>query len=175
MTPIGRLLALLVLGTLCVTGTAADGKRKGNVDPRGRPDERLMNQTKRYFIWHDAEGWHLRSASKLGTDFDGSIRVVGGTVVKFRPAGAEQRTQNPDRWALNRKRQKVTFAIHTVKSFDGIDFTVDGEATSLQFDLRIDGEELPKRIYIGRDRLNPDAAAFSLPADPDKAFAGSEG
>lgn len=154
---------------------AADDKKTAPLDPRGRPDEKLIDQPQRYYVWHDAEGWHLRSAAKGMTKFEGSIKVVGGTFRKLRPAGLESKGNYADRWALDDKRQEIRFLIHTSTSFDGFDFDLAGDAASLEFDLSMGGTKRPRRIFVGREAAHPPEAAFSLPADPDKAFAAAPG
>jgi len=163
MRPKPALLAALFV----LTSIAADKP----LDPRGRPDEKLIDQPQRYYVWHDAEGWHLRSAAKGLTKFEGTIKVVGGTFRKLRPAGLEAKGGGADQWALDAKREELRFLINTSTSFDGFDFNLAGKATELRFDLSMGGQKRPRRIFIGADAAHPPDAAFTLPADPDKALA----
>lgn len=171
MTTIPRLTSALLALTLFPAAflTAAEGKA-APLDPRGRPDEKLIDQPQRYYVWHDSEGWHLRSAAKGLTKFDGTVKVVGGTFRKLRPAGLESKGTGADQWKVDEKREEIRFSIQTSTSFDGFDFDLAGDAKSLEFDLSMGGQKRPRRIFVGRKATHPAEAAFSLPADPDKAF-----
>ena len=161
------LVGLLALLTLPVSAADEQAPAASDLDPRGRPDESLVKQPRRYYVWHDAEGWHLRSAAQGTIKFEGVVRVVGGQFRKFRPVGLDVKGKLPDRWVLDAKRQELKFLMHTSTRVDGFDFDVDGSATEIGFDLTMAGAKAPKRIFIGRKAVHPAEATFSLPAHPD--------
>lgn len=138
------------------------------IDPTGRFSDDLIDDTPRYFLWHDQSGWHVRTTSSRGTfsRYDGTIQVTGGTFAKLRPIGLERRGQNPDKWELNDDRDELTFEIATNSSFDGFDFTVDGSDATVTFDLNISKKGYRSRIIIGRDGVFPSETRFRFPGSP---------
>ena len=169
--PAPRLARLVAVVALVVTAAEPAGPTAGAkapLDPRGRPDEKLVDQPQRYYVWHDVEGWHLRSAAKGTVKFEGAIRAVGGTFRKCRPIGLDLKGRLPDSWALDGGRTELKFLMHTSTSFDGFDFDLDRDATAVEFDLSIGGDRRPRRIFVGRDGRHPADATFRLPADPNK-------
>jgi hypothetical protein len=138
------------------------------IDPTGRFSDDLIDDTPRYFLWHDQSGWHVRTTSSRGTfsRYDGTISVEGGTFAKLRPIGLERRGQNPDKWELSDERDEMKFEIATNSSFDGFDFTIDGNDATLSFDLNISKKGYRNRIIIGRDGVSPSEKTFSFPASP---------
>ena len=52
-------------------------------------------------------------------------------------------------------------------SFDGIDFTVNGNDATLTFEELTIGERVYKnRIYVGEEGQHPEETTFSFPARP---------
>src|SRR5205823_3610875 len=45
------------------------------VDSSNRPEGAINDQTARIYVWHDNEGWHVRTTAKNTRTFSGSIRV----------------------------------------------------------------------------------------------------
>ena len=150
---------------------AADKQPAASLDPRGRPDEGLTKQERRYYVWHDVDGWHLRSASRGLNKFEGTVRITGAGFTKFRPIGLETKGSGADQWLLNKERTELRFLINTSTSFDGFDFDFGRGATEVEFDLTVGGKKEPKRIFIGRKAVHPASTTFKLPADPEKALA----
>lgn len=166
-------MLLLALGAsfLCALNVAAADRRTAPaIDPRGRPDERLMKQERRYYIWHDMEGWHIRSASQYLHKFEGVIRMTGGAFRNCRPIGLESKGSGADGWLMNKDRTELKFLINTSTSFDGFDFDCARGTTEIEFDLMVAGKKEPKRIFVGRKAAHPQSTTFKLPADPDKAL-----
>lgn len=137
------------------------------LNPRGRYSDTLVQQTPRYYVWQDSEGWHLRTASQRGRliRFQGSINVTGGTISKLREVGLERRGSAADAWTVSEDRTQVEFEIATTSSFDGFDFTITGAGAQLEFDLSMGKRQFPRRIYIGRDGQHPAETKFTLPAN----------
>ncbi len=138
------------------------------IDPSGRFSNDLIDESPRYFLWHDSSGWHLRTTSSRGTfsRFDGTIRVTDGALAKFRPIGLERRGRNPDKWELSEDRDELTFEIATNSGFDGFDFSVTGDDARVEFDLNIAKKPYRSRIIIGRDGEFPSKTKFSFAASP---------
>jgi hypothetical protein len=47
-----------------------------------------------------------------------------------------------------------------------VDFKVGPSATSITFDIKLKGDDDPKKILIGTGNLHPEKAEFTLPARP---------
>ena len=47
------------------------------LDPIGKTEDKIYDQTARYYIWYDRqdESWQLRTTAKVGRNFHGTIRV----------------------------------------------------------------------------------------------------
>ena len=171
--PWSVLISVVLLGLLALDSPGAQKdsvqKKKGAaLDPRGRMEGSPTDKPARYYVWHDPDGWHLRSCSKALNRFDGSIRVSEGTIRKYRPVGLEAKGKRPDKWGLDDGRQEIKFDIQTSNRFDGFDFSVSDPSAEIEFDLRINGKEMPGRIFVGRDGQHPAKAKFSLPGDPER-------
>lgn len=150
------------------------GKAKGQFDvtpePGGRPKFKSGSATN-YWIWHDDNGWHLRTTTPSGKQkhrFHGSIRLDNGMITRAQIPKDEILSSASDRLFINKQQNAIVFDFVTVGGMDGISFKVNRPAQQLLFDLRIDGQALPQRIVIGRGHDRPVAAQFALPAHPRK-------
>jgi hypothetical protein len=163
-------LVVLFFGLLAQSAAQkkSDDRRDSALDPRGRMEGSPTDKPARYYVWCDDDGWHLRSCSKVMNRFDGSVRVGSATIQKCRPIGLESRGKRPDKWGLDQSRREIRFDIHTARSFDGFDFSVNDPSAELEFELRINGKAMPKRIFIGRDGAHPAQENFRLPANPER-------
>ena len=145
--------------------TGAENRKQ--LDPRGRMEGSPTNQPARYYVWHDQDGWHVRSCSRLVNEFQGTIRVSGGTIRKCRPIGLDLRGKRPDRWSLSKDRREITFRTFTSTVFDGFDFSVDAPDATVEFELLINEKKMPRRIFVGRDGAHPSDVKFSFPGRPE--------
>jgi hypothetical protein len=141
------------------------------VNPVGRPDALTKGNAIRYFLWHDADGWHLRTDSNgKPHKFKGTITVVGGKVTEisdFEDLEAGRPRRKRDLGHLNEAENQVTFSFTTSVARDGFDFTVDGGAREIRFDLTIDGKPAPRRILIGAESQPAPTEDLVLPAHPE--------
>lgn len=137
-------------------------------DPRGRPDEEFVKVPQRYYVWHDAEGWHLRTAAKQNLrKFHGTITLKGGTFNKLREIGLERKGKYADISRVSADRTKIEFTIYTSTSFDGYDFTIKGDPDArVEFKLHRGGRDFPKEIFIGREGKHPAGVNFEFAAEP---------
>lgn len=139
------------------------------LNPYGHRVGEMTDQPARIYVWYDEDaGWQLRSAAtrKGAAKFEGSVRAVGGQFRRCRPIGLDQRGKSADHWALDEKRETLTFALYTAGSFDGFDFTVVPPSATLEFHLTISGRERPQRIFVGLE--DHPLGTFQLPAAPSK-------
>lgn len=141
-------------------------KRESQPDPRGRMEGSPTDKPARYYVWHDGEGWHLRSCSRLVNQFQGTIRVSGGSIRKCRRIGLDLRGKGADRWSLSKDRRELTFHLFTSTSFDGFDFSVDAPDATVEFELLINDKKMPRRIFIGRNGAHPKDVKFTFSGEP---------
>jgi hypothetical protein len=135
---------------------------KETISADGRPEIIMADQSRRYYIWHDAQGWHLRTAAQKTNTFDGRILIKNGVISRCRPIGIDTKGINADGWRLTRERDTLNFVMNTEKSLDGLDFDIAKEATAIEFDLLIAGERTPKRIFVGKAGKHPSSSHFEL-------------
>lgn len=138
------------------------------IDPRHRFSDDLTKFPARYYVWYDEEGWHLRSTTPKNVfRFTGKITVDGGTFRRLRTAGFERRGRVADSARTSSDRTEVEFTIRTGNSFDGIDFTIDGDDATVTFeDLKIGNRVYRNRIFVGQEGRHPKETTFSFPAQP---------
>jgi hypothetical protein len=175
--------AVLAVGIACLACSALAGepmKAKGTkakakaiaqkLDPWGRPEGSIVDQTARYYVWYDATGWHIRSTAKGTRTFHGAVRVKDARIKSCVPVGLSDGKQKgqPDAWRVNDKRSELTFRFKTSTKSDGFDIAVEGEGT-IEFELSIDGEQKPQAIFVGQKTRHPAKSPFSQPAAPPKA------
>lgn len=139
-------------------------------DPQGRPEKYKAGQSRRWVVWHDDHGWHVRTTTtKEKHRFNGSIQVEGGMFTTLNHLGQlEKKGKNTDLGTWNKERNLLRFDIKTHGKEDGFDFKVNGDAKSLVFTLQVDGADHPEEIFIGPKMQHPKEAKFTLPAHPGK-------
>ena len=140
------------------------------LDPWNRPEGSIVDQTARYYVWYDGDGWHLRSTAKGLRTFSGTVRVKEAKIKSCVPVGLSDGKQKgkPDAWRVNEKRSELTYRFRTAAKSDGFDIAVEGEGT-IEFELAIDGEQKPQAIFVGEKKRHPQASPFVLAAKPAKS------
>jgi hypothetical protein len=136
--------------------------------PRGRPEGKDLDVPARYYVWTDDDGWHLRTAARRMTRFEGVIRLKQGSFEKLRAIGLESKGKSPDAWTVNKDRTEIKFDINTAGSFDGFDFTSKNpKDTIVGFELQVAGKSQPQKIFVGKGNAHPPEATFEFPAGTD--------
>lgn len=136
------------------------------LNPKGKPAGMKAGQVHRYFVWHDKNGWHVRTTTAQRKHrFEGSIRVKGGKFTSV--TGAKLEEKRDDWWKLGKASKMLTFDVGTDRGLDGFDFTVNAKADEIEFKMKVDDEEHADWIYIGADDEHPEGATFSLAAHPE--------
>jgi hypothetical protein len=149
---------------------ADDGSAVIDVNPTGRPKGIAKGRTAQFFVWHDAEGWHLQThTAERRHVFTGTIEVMGGKVTKitnFENLEGRKKIVR-DLGLLNQAENEIQFRFATKGGRDGFDFQVDESAKQIRFRLLIDGQAAPRRVVIGaRGQPSPNEV-FMLPAHPE--------
>ena len=153
-------VALLGLGVIVSAAALAQTNGSMPIDPEGMPPD-----TTRYSVWHDDQGWHLRTTSMNRQHFSGAIVARGATlrdVQPFPPAGSGPQQ---DAFVESPDNRSINFDFTTSGGIVGVDFN-DGDRSVLEFTLAI-GEDEPKfdpdRIFIGRMGAHPRTNPFEFP------------
>jgi len=140
------------------------------VNPVGEPEGLTKGNAVRYFLWYDAEGWHLRTDSGGKAHvFNGSVSVIGGkvtTISDFENLEAGKKKKKADVGVVNKAKDQITFKFTTSKKRDGFDFQVDDSAKEIRFTLLIDGAAAPQRVLIGPASQPAPTEMLLFPAHP---------
>ena len=141
------------------------------VNPVGEPRGLTQGNAVRYFLWCDAEGWHVRTDSGGKPHvFNGSLSVKGGKITAisdFENLEAGKRKKKADLGIVNNARNQITFKFTTSKKRDGFDFQVDESAKEIRFNFLIDGKTAPHRVLIGPASQPAPSDVLILPAHPE--------
>jgi hypothetical protein len=160
-------LALSVAAVAVACGLAYAAE---NINPTGRPAGTHKGAVERYSLWHDGEGWHLRTmTAEHEHHFRGHIDAHKGIIVHEHGKNLEGHGAQADHWVLGPEKHRLTFDFSTKGGEDGIDWRVEGEDPELEFNLEIgekDPKFIPDRIFIGKEGAHPSSGPFSLPAHP---------
>ena len=131
------------------TTTCDEGRWPARV--QGQPATFAAGARAGDYLWHDANGWHLRFTHP------GSTKVIfSGTVVANAPLSVKgYRLESGDGFALSADRKTLTYRFANYGRIDGLDFRT-ACATRLWFKGLMAGVKLPVgRIWIGRAGHHP--------------------
>lgn len=112
------------------------------------------------YIWHDANGWHLRVTHARGA----KVKVVfSGTIVSDKPMSVEGvRLEGTDAFALSADKLTIRYRFANYGQIDGLNFRT-ACASKLTFTGRINGNLLPRwRIWIGNNNVHPLQNPFTV-------------
>ena len=138
------------------------------LNPLGKPEFK-PGTIAAYYIWVDRDGLHLRTTTKSQQHvFSGKI-TANKRISKVRAVLPDKRKDVRDIGTLSDSQKELKFRFKTDGGLDG--FTVNfenprqGRPLVIEFDLKIDGENgkiVTQRIFIGKQKSNPDRASFKL-------------
>ena len=149
--------------------TACDaGRWIGPVNPEGRPDGLDAGDAGAVYVWHDGDGWHIRTTDKRPTDhhYTGSVHLSkNGSFTDLHPV----RDEKDDRVSVDGDNT-LRYDFHTFASIDGVDFRVscpsqqgtDVERQRLTFHALFDGKPIADRVRIGDSKQSPRTATFAF-------------
>ncbi len=109
------------------------------------------------FVWHDADGQHVRFTThgKVVRHFKG--KVCGTAVANV----ARYQTEDGDSVAPGPEAKCVLFDFKVDGGVDGFDFRADGDVVT--YDFHMDGKQMPTElIRIGASSKNPNKSPFVL-------------
>ena len=164
--------ALAVAATLSVSGVAAaspgdracdgTGWQIAGASVDGAPARLDAGDAGRTYVWHDRDGWHLRT-----TDIHPDAHVYTGTITASTGASFRDvhkvRLDPADRLRADHEVLHYSFVTHA--GVDGIDFHVAGcrdtDRQTLTFALRKNGAPAPALVDLGDHRAHPDSDPFT--------------
>jgi hypothetical protein len=145
-----------------------DGSWRGpdGINVEGRPRGLDAGDRGSVYLWHNADGWHLRTTDITNDahHYTGAIALSDGArFTSFAPV----RLEHGDRvWVDGTNTLHYDFT--TYNGVDGINFTVsacDGarDHELMRFTMDINGhEDDPSRIALGANKQHPDSATFTV-------------
>jgi hypothetical protein len=120
----------------------------------GRPTDFRRGAPEAYWVWHDGNGWHLRTTTQSHLHrFSGRVWIPKGEVADVRMV----RSEHNDRF--RKSGSSMTFDFQTLGDEDGFDFKI-AEGNCTYFHLDIDGKPVPSRVFLGAKNVSPTAAGF---------------
>ena len=139
----------------------------GAISPEGRPDGLDAGDAGAVYVWHDGDGWHIRTTDQRAVDhhYTGTIRLLpaGESFVDLRPV----RDERDDRIFVDGDNV-LHYDFHTFASIDGADFRVTCpagrhvERERLTFHTDFDGHPIADRVRIGDRKQSPKSADFAF-------------
>lgn len=123
----------------------------------GRSPELASGNYRAYWIWRDDDGvWHLRTTARRGHRFQGVVRPLEGAQIgDLKLVGIDPK----DRVGI--VGRTLSFDWQTRGAIDGFDFRIQGQGC-VEFDLRLNEDGSSRYIYLGKDKIRPEAAHFLL-------------
>jgi len=149
--------SIVVLAGLLAATVSFAGER--NI--YGKPAGFDKGDVVKYAVWkHKTGGWTvLWTTHTKARSMDGVVTAIGG---KFGPVVRHNMEPMTGDWVkVGPKRHKIVFNTTTKTGIDGFHFTTTG-ANKLRFNLKIDGENKPDRIFVGANGWNPQKGIFEL-------------
>jgi hypothetical protein len=156
------------MGTAVAAAIAAGPDKRQPMDPRGEPPGLKKGITECFKVWHNDDGWHVRVVNGRGSRdhrYQGTITVENGEIENLRSHLAKVNGVEKQ-WKHTAKKNQISFDFATSQNEDGINFRTSKGATIIRFSLKIDGDEVPQQIYVGKLGDHPDSATFVVPAHP---------
>ncbi len=135
--------------TTAATTACTDGRWPRSV--QGRPTLFHAGGRAGDYIWHDANGWHVRVTHATSSRFVFSGRIVSSAPLDAAPVGLEGR----DYVALSADRKTISYRLVNYGGIDGFNFRT-ACARSLSFLGYMNGSKLPvSRIWLGYYNVHP--------------------
>lgn len=148
-------------------GACDDGAWIGadNLRVEGRPDNLDAGDRGATYVWHDNDGWHIRSTDPSGQQahYTGVIHLTAGatfhdvTTVKL---------EKDDHVRITDGGRTLAYSFDTFSGIDGVDFHVSACANdrtheAITFSMRRNGsDDDASRIDVGDQKQHPDSSTW---------------
>jgi hypothetical protein len=143
------------------------GQWRGAISPEGRPDGLDAGDAGAVYVWHDGDGWHIRTTDRRAVDhhYTGTIRLEprAASFADIRTV----RDERDDRVFVD-GTNVLHYDFHTFASIDGADFRITCPARQradrqvLAFHTDFDGHPIADRVRIGDSKQSPKTADFAF-------------
>jgi hypothetical protein len=175
--PASRLRSALAAFVVGLTGTVlgpVSGQTSSSPgtspapDPMGRPKQFEAGKGAMVAIWYDKH-WHLAlttSKKSKGDLFTGSVRADKGQIIGTFDKLEKGKDGKVDWIFPHKDGGGFDFRFTNFGFVDKTQFKAGPDATSLTFNVKVNGQAAPQLVLIGKAGKNPDKIPFSLPANP---------
>ncbi|MFL5263099.1 MAG: hypothetical protein ACJ79E_17835 [Anaeromyxobacteraceae bacterium] len=119
--------------------------------PDGRPPF-AAGAPEGYWIWQDARGWHLRATSDVPRRFHGVVESVDGSVAEVRAVGVRR--------GVSPGEDAIAFDWQSSGAEQGFDWAASDDCA--RFELYIDGDTRPLRVFLGGGEQSPARVPFAV-------------
>jgi len=152
IVPAGMFAATVTTATMtATTATATCDEGRWPARVQGQPATFAAGARAGDYIWHDANGWHLRFTHP------GTTRAIfSGTIVSNAPLAVKgYRLESGDSFSLSADRKTLTYRFTNYGRIDGLDVRT-ACASRMAFKGLMAGLKLPVgRIWVGRAGNHP--------------------
>jgi hypothetical protein len=164
----GGVMAVTGASVASASGTTTPPACSTHDDPwpawtQGRPAGINPNTAAGVYMWHDANGWHIRV-----THHTDSLRTFSGQLITngtFANLGAVQ-LEPGDTLGESANKHTISFLFTNYGHIDGLDFMTHC-ATSIQFAFQSDGHTVvSSKIIIGAGKVHPANDPFTITRVP---------
>jgi predicted small secreted protein len=146
-------LAVLLAGLALSGCSYARGVGFSEDLPTGRPTF-VAGLPEGYWIWQDGDVWHLRLTSDVRRHFSGAVENVGvGGISEFRPVGKGTR-------GVRNQDGVIAFDLDVEGGEHGFDWKSPSGCN--RFDIYIDGDSRPLRVFLGGVESSPNRVPFAI-------------
>jgi hypothetical protein len=127
----------------------------------GQPASFSAGGTDGYYVWHDANGLHLRTTDSAGTFHYTGVLRTNGTFVSVTPVKLDP----ADNLEVLDGGKTIKFQFVTHQGIDGVDFEVSG-GSKVRFSLERDSAAIdPANIFLGTAAVHPKHSSFVIRRD----------
>lgn len=153
-----RRTILSTLGAFCLLATAVAPAFAWAGYLQGDPDNMGDDAPQGYYVWHNDNGWHIRTHGPDEEHHFTARLHTDGVFTGVDPMHFE----DVDRYAVTDGGHTLTVNFRTFDRWDGVNFRVAG-GDCLRFNLQLNGEEIPTdSIFLGDSGRHPDSDPFRV-------------
>ena len=160
-------LAGTVLAPVSGQTSSSPGSPTPAPDPMGRPKQFEAGKGAMVAVWFDGS-WHLAlttSKKSKGDLFTGSVRADKGQVIGVFDKLEKGKDGKVDWIFPHKDGGGFDFRFTNFGFVDKTQFKAPG-ATSLTFNVAVNGQAAPQLVRIGKAGKHPEKVPFTLPANP---------
>jgi hypothetical protein len=161
------LLGTLVLGSAhAQSPSSTDSTPAPN--PRDRPKAFVSGKGPTVAVWYDTN-WHFElttNRKSKGDVFTGSVRADKGQIIGVFDKLEKGKDGKVDWIFPHKDGGGFDFRFTNFGLIDKTQFKAGPGATTITFDVKVNGQPAPQLVLIGKTGTHPEKVPFSLPAFP---------